>query len=77
MSMIWNDRWDAWKDSYDSWKLASPYDDWNEPEEFLFGCSACEDQGLMLGPDDEVIPCCECSEPVTLDDLWDFRGEEL
>ena len=24
---------DAWRGSYDGWKLASPYDDWNEPEE--------------------------------------------
>ena len=22
-----------WRDSYDAWKLASPYDDWEEPEE--------------------------------------------
>jgi hypothetical protein len=28
--MLWND--DSWRDSYDSWKLASPDDEYDEPE---------------------------------------------
>ena len=42
-----------------------PYD--YDQSEFV--CSACEDQGLMEDQDGFVVPCCECSVPVTLDDL--------
>lgn len=27
--MLWDD--DSWKDGYDAWKLASPYDEYDEP----------------------------------------------
>lgn len=78
MSMIWNERWDAWKDNYDSWKLATPWDDYGEEEpQYYFGCPECQDLGWMLGPDNEAMPCCECSQEITLDDLKDFIGEDL
>jgi hypothetical protein len=39
---------DSWRDSYDEWKLASPYDEYDEPCEhrdyeidILDGCARC------------------------------------
>lgn len=51
-----------------------PYCD--APDEPEFNCCACEDQGLMMGQDGFVIPCTECSSPVELEDIEDFRGGE-
>lgn len=56
--------------TYDQWKLASPDDrrSW-EPEPGPFFCDACQDVGWMLDQDDRVVPCCECSAPVTIEDF--------
>lgn len=48
-----------------------PYCDADEAE---FICSACEDQGLIEGPDGFAIPCTECSQPIELEDIGDFRS---
>jgi hypothetical protein len=43
-----------------------------EPE---FGCYACFDVGWMHGPNDDVIPCTECSDECTLDDIDEEREQ--
>lgn len=59
---------------YPAYSGPCPYcDDPGEPE---YLCFACEDQGWLLHPEEGVIPCTECSRPIELNDLEDFRGEE-
>lgn len=57
---------------YPAFSGPCPYcDDDGEPE---FICAACEDQGLIVGPDELAIPCTECSQPLELEDIEDFRS---
>lgn len=55
-----------------NWLGPCPYCDAEDGPEFA--CSACEDQGLMVGPDDLAIPCTECSQPIELADIEEFRS---
>jgi len=48
-----------------------PYCDADDPE---FGCWACEDLGWMEHPDEGIIPCTECSQPVEFENIEEFRG---
>lgn len=59
---------------YDAWKLQSPYDEWGEPEEDP-PCWGCLGEGWMVGPEDVVIPCTECSAEPELVDLLYLDGE--
>jgi hypothetical protein len=71
MSIRLCDPWDGDALGYDAWKTRLP-DSWSEQEtEYL--CCACEDHGWMDHPEEGVIPCTECSQPITLQDLEDFR----
>jgi hypothetical protein len=57
---------------YPAFSGPCPYCDDDGQWELEFLCSACEDQGWMLGPDDEVMPCTECSASIWLDDIEEF-----
>ena len=63
--------------NYDAWKLASPYDDYGEPE---FECSECSDTGYLYAGDEDgepAEPCPYCHAPATLDDLENLYAEEF
>lgn len=38
-------------------------------EDEAFVCQACWDIGWLVGENDIIIPCTECCQEVTLDDL--------
>jgi len=54
---------DKWRDTYDQWKLASPYDDYEDPED---ECPNCGGEGYVYSCWTEyacVDPesgCCQC-----------------
>lgn len=50
--MAWND--DSWRDGYDAWKLASPDDDYDEPE--------CDHEDFDIDILDGRARCNRCSE---------------
>ena len=67
--MSWYD--ESWKDSYDAWKLRAPDWDYEEPE---FICTACEDRGWDVDESGRIFPCTECSQPIELFDIEEFRS---
>lgn len=50
---------------YEDDNICELYEDWPPP----WICTACEDQGWMMGPDGLVIPCTECSQELEMKDL--------
>ena len=58
--MSWDD--DSWKDGYDTWKLASPYDEYDEP---------CDHEDYEI---DILTGCCHCDR---CSESWHATPEQI